>query len=232
MTTSIFVRSYEKDFPWLAYCLRSIHKFATGFQEVVVCIPEGTDLNLTAERVVKVKETCEGYVHQQISKLNADLYTAADNVVYLDSDCVLTKPLTPEDLMTDGKPDWLITPMDKVGEDARKAWFDVMKDCIGHPPEFEMMRRHPQMIPAWALVSFKEFIRGKHGKSMEAYAAGRPHRNFSEFNVMGFYLHAHHHDKINWLNTDDGVPEPLLIQAWSHGGITPEIKQQFEDILS
>ena len=233
MTTSIFIRSYEKDFPWLDYCLRSVHKFCTGFQEIVVCIPEGADLPLTAERVVKVPDPPgDGYLWQQACKLNADLYTGAENVLYVDSDCVFTEPVTPETFMTEGKPNWLHTPFSVVGADSVKAWFQVMTDCIGHPPDQEFMRRHPQMIPSWALLAFREFIRDKHKMGMEEYVMSRPGRSFSEFNCIGFYLHAHHRERFHWMNTEDYLPPTVLTQKWSHGGLTPAVKEEFEQILA
>lgn len=233
MTTAIFIRSYSKDFPWLSYALRSIQKFATGFSETVIVIPDTDDLpGLTAERVVKVKDTMPGYMAQQNSKLHADLYSDADFFLYVDSDCVFTEPVTPETFLTEGKVNWLHTPFERVGEDARRAWFEVMRKCLGEEPPSEFMRRHPQLIPRWALQEFRGFVVEKHGVSLEHYIASQPLGAFSEFNCIGHYLWLHHHEKIHWLNTDDGVPPTVLDQRWSHGGVTPEIREQMERTLA
>jgi len=233
MTAAILVRSYSKDFPWLTYALRSIQKFCTEFSEVVIVIPDTDDLpNLTAERVVKVKDIMPGYMMQQSDKLYADLYSDADFFLYVDSDCILTEPVTPETFMTDGKVNWLHTPFEKAGEDARRAWYDVMKKCLGEDPPSEMMRRHPQLIPRWALQEFRGFIAQKHGVSLEHYIASQPLGEFSEFNCIGFFLWLHHHEKINWINTEEFLPPTVLRQWWSHGGLTPEIQKQIEGILA
>ncbi len=159
MICDILIRSYSRDFPWLSYALRSVQKFATGFRDVVIVIPDTDDLpNLTVEKVVKVRDTMPGYMAQQWSKLNAPAYSDADAFLYMDSDCIFTEPVTPETFMTDGRVNWLHTPFDKVGEDARRAWFEVMKKCIGEEPQHEMMRRHPQLIPRWALLEFQGFV--------------------------------------------------------------------------
>ncbi len=174
MTCSILIKSFKKDFGWLAYCLKSIHKFATGFSEVVVIIPDDCDLPLTAERLVKIHEPGPsaaspnnhgtGYTFQQIVKMNADKYTTSDMVVHLDSDCVFTKPVTPKDLMVDDKPLWLMTPFaDILPTDKNlEAHFESIKAFSGIAPEFEYMRRHSQMIPRWAYGCFRNYVQEKH----------------------------------------------------------------------
>lgn len=231
MKTSIFIRSYPKDFVWLQYCLRSIQKFCTGFHEVVLALPEGCMFPATAERVVYVKERPPGYMHQQVSKVYADTYTDADAVLYCDSDCVFTEPVTPEVFMTGDKPNWLYTPWENTSPDAQKAWRGVMTKCLGEDPPAELMRRHPQLIPSWALQEFRAFILARHGLSAEDYIMSQPSGRFSEFNCLGFYLWLHHRDRIHWMNTEDYLPPTVLTQKWSHGGITPEIQDEFERIL-
>ena len=233
MTTDILIRSYAKDFPWLHYALRSVQKFATGFRDVVIVIPDTDELpTLSAERVIKVKDAMPGYMQQQCTKMYADTFSDADAFSFMDSDCIFTEPVTPESFMTEGKVNWLHTPWDKVGSDAKNAWGAVMEKCLGEAPPSEFMRRHPQMIPRWALEEFRGFVAEKHGVSLEHYISVQPAGHFSEFNCIGFYLWLHHHEKINWLNTDDGVPPTVLRQHWSHGGITPEIQAELERILS
>jgi hypothetical protein len=232
MKTSIFIRSYPKDFQWLRYCLHSIHKFCSGFDEVVIAIPEGSEFPATLERVVHIPDIQPGYLAQQSSKVHADILTGADQISFVDSDCVFTTPVTPETFMTDGRPNWLYTPWDEVGDDARHAWGPVMEKCIGKVSPAEWMRRHPQLIPAWALQEFRGFIMERHGMTAEDYIMSQLPGRFSEFNCIGFYLWEHHRDKINWQNTDDGVPPAVLDQHWSHGGMTPEIREKIQTVLA
>ncbi len=232
-TTAIFIRSYRNDFPWLSYCLRSIQKFATGFSEIVVVIPDTDNLDhLTAEKVFKEKETMDGYMMQQASKMMADTYTDADFICYVDSDCVFTEPVTPETFMTDGRVNWLYTPWDRIAEETRAVWQEVMRRCIGEDPPAEFMRRHPQVIPRWALQEFRGFIAEKHGVSLEHYISVQPGRAFSEFNTIGHYLWLHHREKIHFMNTEDFLPPAVLLQKWSWGGLTPEIRAELETITA
>jgi hypothetical protein len=232
MTTDIFIKSYHKDFPWLSYCLRSIQKFASGFKEIVIVIPDTDDLShLTAERVVKVKEYGEPYMFQQSVKMHADLYSDADAFVYMDSDCVFTEPVTPESFLTDGRPDWLYTPWEKVGEDAQRAWGEVMTKCIGKPPPAEFMRRSAQLIPRWALQEFRGFIAERHEVSLEHYIMSQPGRYFTEYNCIGFYLWLHHRDKVNWINTEERLPPSVVRQFWSWGGLNGDVKEEIKRLL-
>lgn len=231
--TDIFLRSYSKDFPWLHHALRSIQKFATGFRDVVIAIPDTDDLpGLTVEKVVKVKDVMPGYMQQQSTKMYADTFSDADAFLFMDSDCILVEPVTPGTFMTDGQVNWLHTPWDKVGPDAQRAWGEPMRKCLGVEPTQELMRRHPQLIPAWALQEFRGFVAEKHGVSLEHYIKSQPLGAFSEFNCCGHYLWLHHHEKINWINTEDFLPPMVLKQWWSHGGITPEIQAEIEQLLA
>src|SRR6478736_3601571 len=101
MKVSIFIKSYPGDYEWLGHCLKSIQRFATGFSEVVVALPEEHPLPLTSERVVYVKEwgarrlgaPTIGYYHQMFVKMCADIHCPdADAILYLDSDCVINRP--------------------------------------------------------------------------------------------------------------------------------------------
>ena len=232
MTCDIFIRSYSKDFPWLFYALKSIQRYASGFRDVIVVIPDTDDLpGLTVEKVFKVKDTMSGYMQQQSTKMHADEFSDADAFLYMDSDCVFTEPVTPETFLTDGKPNWLHTPWEVVGEDAKRAWGEPMEKCIGEAPSSEFMRRHPQLIPRWALQEFRGFVSQKHGVSLEYYIKSQPAGRFSEFNCIGFYLWLHHPEKIHWINTEEFLPPSVLKQFWSHGGLTPEIRQEIETLL-
>lgn len=230
MSTAIFIRSYAKDFEWLSFCLRSIHKFATGFCEVIVAVPT-QDLpklmHLTAETLIGVHDDgSRGYLNQQESKMHADMHTQADYICHLDSDCCLTQPVTPKTFMRDGKPLWLMTPWKDCME-SKKTWAHVMMKCLQECPEHEFMRRHGITIPRWAYGAFREHVQKLHGITLSQYIMNQPGNEYSEFNCIGFYLWLHHRDKISWHDTSVlGVPPSVMDQAWSWGGMTPEIKNQ------
>lgn len=241
MTASILIKSFPKDFGFLAHCLKSINKFCTSFEEIVVLIPEGSDLPLTQERVVKVKEPPSndsmhgsGYTYQQVCKLNADKYVKSDIVVHVDSDVLFTRPVTPDDFLVNGKPLWLKTPMVEVvaGDKNSHAHATAMREFSGEESEWEFMRRAPEVIPRWAYGCFRDYARELHGMSFEEWAMNRGFRGVTEFNHIGFFLHKEFPNLIHFHDTRFGLPELFVRQFWSWGGLTEEVRAEIEQILS
>lgn len=236
MNTSIFIRSYAPDFQWLSFCLRSIHKFASGFKEVVIAVPEGHEQglkHLTVERVMTVHDGQPGYLCQQSDKMHADLHARSDFCLHVDSDCTFHTQCTPETFMREGKPIWMWTPWADLSGDEKKSWFAVMCKAIQECPSGEMMRRHPQLIPVWAYGAFREFMQKLHGITLTEYIMSQPKHEYSEFNVLGFYLYLHHRDKFFWWNTSEmGVPPTVLDQAWSHEPMTDETRRKLTAALA
>lgn len=256
MTCSIFIKSCEKDFGFLAYCLKSIHKFAKGFEEIVVVIPEGTNLPLTQERVVKVAEPDNGvatmhgtgYVYQQVVKMNADKYCKSDFILHIDSDTVFNQPVQAFDTVENrgttmpvfspffmnDKPMWLMTPMADViaGDKNARAHSTAMQQFSGEVPEFDMMRRMGQVIPRWAYACFRDYVQELHGMTFEKWAFAQPFRGVTEFNFIGQMLYNRYRNFIHFHDTRFGLPESVVTQSWSWNGLTPEIRAQYEAILS
>lgn len=242
MTASIFIKSYPPDYGWLSYALRSINKFCHGFSEIVVAIPEGSDLPLTQERVVKIPEPAEhNYLWQQCCKVSADKHCKGDMIVYFDSDAIFTKDVYafdsiegPSPFVTDGKPLWLMTPMAEVtaGDKNAHAHATSMRNFSGVEPEWEYMRRLAQMIPRWANAALREFCWDRHKTSFEAWAMAQPFRGVTEFNHFGQLLHAEYPNFFHFHDTRFGVPESFVNQRWSWGGLTNEIRQEIESILA
>ncbi len=241
MTTSIFIKSWPPDFGFLAYCLKSIHKFATGFSEIVVLIPDNSDLPLTQEKLIKVPDPTNGhnmhgksYVMQQVYKMSADKYTSSDMACMMDSDCIFTRPVTPGDLMVDGKPLWLMTPfVDILPTDKNlPAHFESIKAFSGITPEFEYMRRHSQVIPRWAFGCFRDYCQQLHGMSFEQWALAQKFRGVTEFNHIGQFLHREFPNFIHFHDTRFGIPPSFVEQYWSWSGITPEIRLAMDALLA
>lgn len=224
-------KSYGKDYPWLSFALKSVQKFCTGFNQIMVLLPRSEPLNLTAETVVYL-DTQESYLHAQVAKLNADLHTEADYLVYFDSDMVFTRPINPRFFFREGKPIWVMSPWDslyKGGE--KKAWYHVMAKCLQEAPPYEFMRKCAVIVPRHVLQGFRDFIQRTHGCSMDHYVVSQPGNEFSEYNCLGFYCWLFHRDEFYWHDTSkEGVPVWPFKQFWSWGGLTPEIRTELENI--
>lgn len=235
MTTDIFIRSYARDFPWLAYCLKSINKFCSGFGNIIVVVPEQDrkaieGFNLTREKVFYVKETGkDSYLFQQAAKVHADLYSQADYVLYTDSDTCFNVPTTPASFFFDDKPVMLITPYHELGKAV--PWKPITEKALQFECPFETMRRLPWIYPRALLPLFREYMQKIHGKPVEEYIMEQPHHAFSEFNAMGSFAHQFHPDAFHYIETNkQALPPTVLKQNWSWGGITPEIRKELEEI--
>lgn len=241
MTTSIFLKSYPPDFGFLSFCLKSIHRFAVGFNEIVVVIPSDSDLPLTQEKLIKIVEPASehsmhgaGYDYQQVVKMNADKYCKSDFICHMDSDSVFTKTVTPQDLMVDEKPIWLMTPMAEVvsGDKNSTAHAESMERFSGTRSEFEFMRRIGQVIPRWAYPAFREYCVDRHSKTFEQWAMSQAFRGVTEFNHMGQFLYENYRNFIHFHDTRFGLPDCFVRQFWSWSGITDEIRKELDMILA
>lgn len=237
MICDILIKSYPPDFGFLQYCLRSIQKFATGFRTIHLIVPDTRkwwDGSYTVNNlhVTELEEYgVDGYLSQQIFKLHADTISDAEFILHIDSDTVFTRPVTPETYFTNRKIDWLFTPYSMI----ETPWKPITEKFLGHPVEFEFMRRAPQMIPRWLYADLREFSVQMQGCTLVQYIMKQPYRAFSEYNALGAFAYYHQRDRFNWINTAE-IPEndwlPLtVLQKYSHGGLTPEIVAEFESIL-
>lgn len=229
MTTDIFIRTYHKDVPWLKYCLRSIVKYCTGFRQVVICIPENQvghlqPMGLTLEKIVACKDYGkQDYLGQQISKLSVHKYTDAEAVLYVDSDCVFDKPVTPETFLENGKPVIYKTDYSKVGDAI--CWKVPTEKFIGQSLQYEYMRRLPLFYFTSTIANINQNF-----SNLEADILALP--GFSEFNLIGAYAEINESDKYLFKDTDLHNPvEPVIRQKWSWGGLTDEIRKELNQLL-
>lgn len=238
ISCDIFIKSYPKDYEWLEYCLRSIEKFAKGFENVCLVSPESPPLYPRIGKgwfllYTEKEHGSDGYLSQQVFKLYADKYCAADYILYMDSDTVFTREVTPNTFFSKEKINWMMTPYDRT--DA--PWQPVVEKFIGLPfrIEYEFMRRHPTMVPRWLLESTRKYCEIRHGMSLKDYVMSQPNRAFSEFNVLGAIAYYFQRDKFNWINTATTAecdwPTLTVKQHFSWDGLSDDTKKDLEAIL-
>lgn len=236
-TCDIFIRTYPGDYPWLAYCLRAINKFCSGFRKIWIISPQDAPLDMKSlgyEWRQMNDESEDGYLAQQITKLYADVITdyQADYILHVDSDVILTRETRPENFFSGGKLIWYYTAYAQI----ETPWKPITEKFMGMTVEYEFMRRFPMMVPRWLYPKLREFCHKKHGMIISDYVRNQPLRAFSEFNALGAYAFAykdHFKDLIQWLDTSDiNLPEPLAIQYFSWGGLTPDIEIEIMENLA
>ena len=222
MTTDIFIRTYSKDIQWLHYALQSIHKFCTGFNEIIICIPVSQKHlldGLTAERVVTCPDYNNDYLGQQVSKMLAYKYCSSDYIMYTDSDCIFTKPTKPEDFFIGDVPFILKTPYEKVGDAI--CWKEPTEAAMkgkawhGRDVKFEFMRRLPLLYKRSTIENIDtKLFDGR----INEYIMTK--ERFSEFNLIGAYADYYENGNYAFLNTDEvKLPDTHLKQFFSHDGV-------------
>lgn len=237
MNTHILIFSCIHDLPYLEYCLRSIDKFATGFSGVTVMIAKSEAegfVGLTPKwkfpLTIKTYDAPEdrrfGHIAHQGEKCRADLYVphGTDLVLFTDSDCIFTAPVTPETYMVDGLPVLLIERYDSITGCPWKAPTD---EIMGRSCDFEAMRRHPAVHWVEMFKDLRAHVERVQNMDFMPFVMTRKPDfpwGISEFNLMGsFVLHGEWIGKYHLVDLTGGKPHPesskYLMQFWSHSPI-------------
>lgn len=215
---SIFIKSYRNDFPFLHYCLKSIEKFVTGYNEIVLAIPEwdmelfedvmqGIDIDVI---VAPMQEYGDGYLYQQFVKMIAYQLCTEEFIMFVDSDCVFTGPvnIAPPDGY---KPEILMADYALVGGGI--VWKAPTENWIGCQVNYEYMRRHPLVYRASTLEALHA---SRPNLEQEIMSSGK----FSEFNALGIWSHLNEPDNYRFTDTANWQPtNPIVRQFWSWGGL-------------
>lgn len=232
MKTSILIVTHLPDLAYLEFNLRSIAKFATGFHEVVVLVPqdEYDKFNhlpslypISLVYYFRNSQPSHWHLAHQVQKCRADSWCPdADFVLHTDSDCMLTEPVSPEDYFVDGKPVMLYTHYDRLEE--KTPWRPVVSAVLKRRVNHEFMRRHPQVNPIGVYPALRDHIEQLHGKGFDEFVMSRKPNplGFSEHNVIGAFAFDNPGFKTSyhWHNTEtDGVPKEKLLQFWSYSPV-------------
>ena len=228
MSASIFIKTWLGDLPWLPYCLRSIQKYASGFDEIVVVTDQScydVTLKIVDDSILlSVDDWSNGYIQQQWIKLIADRFTHSDYILFVDSDCIFHSNFSPASFMREDKPVLMKTKYGNLG--GAEVWKGITEEFVGFEVNYEYMRRLPWMYKASSLSNFRNSYphTEQHLKSLAS-------RSFSEFNALGAYIDKYENDQYYITDTEVWMPESVGKQYWSWGGITPAIKTEIDNYL-
>jgi hypothetical protein len=239
--TSIFIKTFPKDHVWLQYLLPSIEKYANGFKDVIIVSDAGTEIPpayLSSIKKIPVRthyipvptptseypkiENEVGYLWQQYIKLNWFKLCDSDSVMVLDSDEMLCKPLTPDQLKHDGKWIWTYRSWNEA-EDAQ-FWKQSTDFILGKNTPHEAMCVTGFVLTKPATINLLNYICETHSISnfWELVTKKRMGK-FSEYNIYGSFIHMINHPEY-YYNIKKDIPlHNSIIKKWSWGGITQEI---------
>lgn len=231
MKISIFIKTYKNDFAWLFYCLKSIKKYCTGYDKVIIIVPSQDAKEWNAMKfdfpkrteIFFVNEEGNGYLFQQYVKMSAWKYSDADYIKFFDSDCIFTEKVNLQDEIAGGKPTILYTDYNKV-EDAI-CWKKPTEKFIGQEINYELMRRN-------GLVYHRSTLENAYKLHSDLKERILNSKQFSEFNAIGAYALTKEKSKYTFINTDTGKFKPTPFkQYWSWSGLTPEEKKELQSLL-
>lgn len=208
----IFIKSYSKDFWLLEIALKTITKNVTGYNNLVLLIPEHEKHDFDTRRLPDrtlihyVNEYGNGYLFQQVCKIQAHKYCDAEYIMFSDSDCFFDHPINLEHFIP--KPEILYTSYNELPDAV--IWKKPTEDFIKEPVEYEFMRRNNLIYHRDTLIEISKYAPDLEHTIMNA-------ERFSEFNAIGAFAWKYERDRYNFINTKDWVyTDPKAIQVWSH----------------
>lgn len=238
MKVIIFIVTFGRDFRYLNYCLVSIAKFATGFHEVVILVPDQNYSALIS--LVKVFEPAirircyrdtewpdKGMLWHEAQIMRSDEWCPdADYIAHLDSDCIFTAPVTPDTFFDNGKP--LLRYETFASIDAThpgdNRWKQAVESCVPFTIDRDFMRGHPEVYHRGLYLKTRELIAKHTDLPMDVYV--RAQRNeypqtVCEFCTLGAVAFNVFHDLYSIHDCGSpGENYPFntypVFQAWSH----------------
>ncbi|MFD9498048.1 hypothetical protein [Streptomyces sp. NPDC060035] len=236
-TIDIFIRSYHRDRYWLALALRSIAVFASGHRRVVVVVPRSSLARMErsaieSERVhlYTCRDYADDYLGQQITKLNADLYTNAGSILHLDSDHVFVAPCNLKARLFDqGRARMALdSGSDRPETD---GWRQCPTAFLGEPVRPDLTAPPPMLVPRRVYSGLRAFCRDAHRMSISSYAFAAGAGRFCEFALLRGFALTREPERYLWV---DAARHPLLPECrnfWSRaqtptsvaGSLPPEL---------
>lgn len=242
MRVEILIVTYAADAWWLRLCLQSVRKYARGFARVVVVYPiqDGAVLGdicrrhgVDASPVDESNEPGKGHLSQNLAKCMADVYCPeATHVAHVDSDCVFTEPVIPEDYFIGGRPIlWrrsyasLYQQMTGVWLHAFKRWQEGVERALEWSESWETMARLPILHCREVYSITRARVEQVHGISFSTYVLGQPcdfgpngvrrvQPGFCEFNTLGSVVLHEMPERYEIMTIPDDVHRRGLPAPW------------------
>lgn len=234
MKVSILIISYTKHFPWLKKCLKSIEKYASGFHEVCVCVP-----NEDLTEMAQIGAGYHGAVPLRVSPyldwpekgmlkhfdviFHADQFCPeADYICHQDSDTIWIAPVTPDDYIIDGKPVLMYASYQWLGkiEPTILLWQDGAYRALGWMPQEEAMRRLPLVYTRDTYLLTRQCVERNVGRLISDYVKDQRNefpQTVNEFPTLGAYAWRFMSQRYVWINQEtEPRPKDKLFQLWGH----------------
>lgn len=211
----ILIKTCHANFVSLRFSLQSIKIFTAGFRRVIIVsdndgqkIPESIQNIMPVTIVYKDVPTKwsvglndkHGYLWQKILKLSWMEFTDADAVLFLDSDEILIRKVTPETFRdSSGRWRWAYRNWEDAGSASR--WKDPTQKILKFEPQFEATPSAPFVFERKTTHDFIQYLKEIHGATDLFDVFFKYDMTlFSEYNAYGSYV----------LKFDNDVYYPLI----------------------
>jgi hypothetical protein len=221
-----------------------------GLDAVLKCVP---DAPLRIQVRTFDEPRGKGMLNHMAMMASADQLVPEGTkyVLHMDADGVFTMPTTPEHYFISGPrgrplPYYLVRTWDSLTtEDPRNPGSKCVSDCaqwrepteaqLGFTTEFYTMCMNTNVFP----IEFYEAYRGhierqQHQPFLKYMLSGRNEfpQDRMDHTAMGAWAHKYMRERFEWIDVEaQAYPADRKLAFWSHGGITPEIQAQIEEIL-
>lgn len=251
----VLIITYSKDFPWLTYALRCATKHLSGFQGITVAHPNH-EVAMFAPLVEQFGVRLHGYdeipgkgmLGHFIKMAEADLFLPASTKYFLtlDADCMFRVATTPEGYFWMDKPYWIVRRWESlITENPRDPFSKVVSDChqwriptdaqLGFKSDMYTMCMNTQAMPLDMLPAYRSHIERVHRKPFAQYMLeGRNEfpQNRMDFTALGAFAYRFFRNRFHWFDVmKPPFPQDRKRAYWSHGGITPVIREEIERFL-
>jgi hypothetical protein len=160
-------------------------------------------------------------------------YTDADAVLVIDSDEMLTYPLTPFDFRDDhGRWRWFYRNWEFA--DSANVWKIPTQEVLQFEPEYEAMCCSLFIFERNTTYRFIEYLKEIHGaSSLWDVFFKYDMKLFSEFNAYGSYVNKFDNDVVYYkvINNTEKYCNHNVHRSWSYGGLNDSDKSIREEIL-
>ena len=233
MIIDIFIRTYKRDFPLLKCSIYSILKYVTSFRSIIITVRNKEYITLINTlkienffinnkekiKIISVPDFHDNidYFGQQITKLHADIYTDAEYIMFLDSDCVFNDNFNIQKEMFD-EDKKIILLVEKWENLPKKydVWKTFLQIC-DFQTEFEFMRRIPLIYPSKICRNLRDYMAEKYklqftDACLQIYNSTELHlqyKYFSEFNLLGAYSYIYEPNYFNFIKQNEAHDIPL-----------------------
>jgi hypothetical protein len=235
---TIFIVTFARDFAYLRLFLKSLQKFASGFEELVILVPvpDWHELDLIMRdagplpcsfRTLGADEwPGKGMMwHEAQIMLGNEWCPGAKLIAHTDSDTIFTRPCTPDDFKSGGKPLLRYESFKTIGarHHGVMEWQRVTELCLPIPVPNETMRNHMAVHIPETYIKARQLIEEKTKQPWAEYVRGCKNdfpNGFCEFVTLGtvamhFFPDRYALSDAGKQTNPDFCPLPIG-QFWSH----------------